>query len=275
MIEIKNLEFSYKKKAKLFDDLNLELSLGNIYGLLGKNGAGKTTLLKQITGLLFPQSGECIVLGEQASKRDVKTLREMFIVPEEFNLPAVKIKDYVNLTAPFYSHFNKTQFLEYLNIFEISEDENIKNLSFGQKKKFLLAFGISLNTKLLILDEPSNALDIPSKSQFRKIIASSINEERCIIISSHQVRDLSSLLDNIIIINNGKIIFNHSIENISKKLTFGKAADEDKERELYSEEILGAKYVIRKNENNSETKIDLEMLFNAVINNTEKINNEF
>ena len=275
MIEIKNLEFAYTKKAKLFDDLNLKLSLGNIYGLLGKNGAGKTTLLKQITGLLFPQSGECLVLGEHASKRKAKILSEIFIVPEEFNLPAIKVKDYVTLTAPFYPKFNKTQFSEYMNDFEISENENIKNLSFGQKKKFLLAFGISANTKLLILDEPSNALDIPSKSQFRKIIASSINDERSVIISSHQVRDLASLLDNIIIIDTGKIIFNHNIEDISKKLVFNKAKEEDVENELYSEEILGAKYVIQKNKNGSETNIDLELLFNAVINNKETINNEF
>jgi ABC-2 type transport system ATP-binding protein len=274
MIEIKNLEFSYKKKAKLFDDLNLELSLGNIYGLLGKNGAGKTTLLKQITGLLFPKSGECLVLGEQASKRNSKILSQVFIVPEEFDLPAITVKKYVSLTAPFYPLFNKSEFSEYMNDFEISEKENIKNLSFGQKKKFLLAFGISLNTKLLILDEPSNALDIPSKSQFRKIIASSINEERSVIISSHQVRDLSSLLDNIIIIDKGKIIFNHNLEDISKKLVFNKK-NEEVEDELYSEEILGTKYVIQKNSNGSETNIDLEMLFNAVINNTEKINNEF
>ncbi|MCK5823724.1 MAG: ABC transporter ATP-binding protein [Bacteroidales bacterium] len=275
MIEIKNLNFAYKKKAKLFDNLNLELSLGNIYGLLGKNGAGKTTLLKQITGLLFPQSGECLVLGEHASKRDAKLLSEIFFVPEEFNLPAITIKDYVSLTAPFYLRFNKAQFSEYMNDFEISENDNIKNLSFGQKKKFLLAFGISANTKLLVLDEPSNALDIPSKSQFRKIIASSINDERSVIISSHQVRDLSSLLDNIIIIDKGKIIFNHNIKDISKKLVFNKAKAEEVEGELYSEEILGAKYVIQKNKNGSETNIDLEMLFNAVTNNTEKINNEF
>ncbi|MBE9468794.1 MAG: ABC transporter ATP-binding protein [Bacteroidetes bacterium] len=275
MIEIKNLKFAYKKKAKLFDDLNLELSLGNIYGLLGKNGAGKTTLLKLITGLLFPQSGECIVLGEHASKRDAKLLREIFIVPEEFDLPDITVNSYLNLTAPFYPRFNKTQFYEYINDFEISENNNIKNLSFGQKKKFLLSFGISANTKLLILDEPSNALDIPSKSQFRKIIASSINDERSIIISSHQIRDLSSLLDNIIIVDNGKIIFNHNIEDISKKLVFKKAKDTEIDNELYSEEIIGVKYAILKNKNNSETNIDLEMLFNAVINNSEKINNEF
>ncbi|RLD55811.1 MAG: ABC transporter ATP-binding protein [Bacteroidetes bacterium] len=275
MIEIKNLEFAYKKKAKLFDDLNLELSLGNIYGLLGKNGAGKTTLLKLMTGLLFPQSGECLVLEERASKRDAKILSEIFIVPEEFDLPAITVNSYLNLTAPFYPRFNKAQFYEYMNDFEISENDNIKNLSFGQKKKFLLAFGISTNTKLLILDEPSNALDIPSKSQFRKIIASSINEDRSVIISSHQVRDLSSLLDNIIIVDNGKIIFNHNVEDISKKLVFKKAKDAEINNELYSEEILGVKYAIQKNKNNSETNIDLEMLFNAVINNPEKINNEF
>ena len=128
---------------------------------------------------------------------------------------------------------------------------------------------------MLILDEPSNALDIPSKSQFRKIIASSINEDRSVIISSHQVRDLSSLLDNIIIVDNGKIIFNHNVEDISKKLVFKKAKDAEINNELYSEEILGVKYAIQKNKNNSETNIDLEMLFNAVINNPEKINNEF
>ncbi len=274
MIEIKNMSFGYKKHKYLFDDLNLRINKGNIYGLLGRNGAGKTTLLKQIMGLLYPAKGECLVFGKSASERLPEVLSNIYFIPEEFILPAISMKLFTRLHAPFYPNFDLEKLKKYMFEFEVDEDEKLSSISYGQKKKFLIAFGLATNTRLIILDEPTNGLDIPSKSQFRKIIASSLNEEQSIIISTHQVRDLSSLLDHIIILENGKSIFNYSTLDISSKLSFIQTKDTDRLEVIYEEDVLGGHAVMCR-KNGEETEIDLELLFNGVVSNTEKVNNEF
>jgi ABC-2 type transport system ATP-binding protein len=161
MISIKNLGFGYKKMGQLFRNLNLELSGGNIYGLLGKNGVGKTTLLKIICGLLFPKEGACFVLGSESVKRTPELLSEIYIIGEELFVPQLSIKEFNSLYAPFYCRFNMGMLRAFLDEFAISEKENLSGLSYGQKKKFLLAFGLSTGCRILILDEPTNGLDIP------------------------------------------------------------------------------------------------------------------
>lgn len=271
MIEIKNLSFGYKKGKLLFNQLDLQLPMGNIYGLLGKNGAGKTTLLKQITGLLFPQQGECLIFGSSVGIRSPKVLEKIFLIPEEFELPAINMSEFAKLHASFYPSFDFDCMNQYLNDFQITENSKLSTLSFGQKKKFLISFGLATKTPFLIMDEPTNGLDIPSKSQFRKIIASSMDENRSIIISTHQVRDLSSLIDTVIILENGRIIFNQNTAVISEKISFLHTNELDNKQILYSEDIFAGKAVICKNEGN-ETEIDLELLFNGIITDAEKIN---
>jgi ABC-2 type transport system ATP-binding protein len=276
MIKINNLDFAYKKKNNLFTDLDLNLPEGNIYGLLGRNGAGKTSLLKIITGLLFPQSGNCEVLGFQSSKRHPDMLAEIFLIPEEFHIPALKINEYVSLYSPFYPRFSMEDFRNNLNEFSISGNEKLASLSFGQKKKFLLSFGIASNTRILILDEPSNGLDIPGKSQFRKLLTSSINDDRIFLISTHQVRDIQQLIDPVIILDNGKIIFQQSMTLVNEKLSIQLIREEpDPEETLYYEKVMGGYSILRKDDSGSSTGVDLEMLFNAVVNNFEKINSVF
>jgi ABC-2 type transport system ATP-binding protein len=276
MIEITDLTFGYKKKKVLFNQLNLTLPQGNVYGLLGKNGAGKTSLLKMIAGLLAPQQGECKIMGEHAKMRYPDVLQDIFFLPEEFHVSPITIREYESIYAPFYPKFNNGMFLSLLDEFGLHESEKLTALSYGQKKKFLLGFGLSTNASVMLLDEPTNGLDIPSKSQFRKIIASAINEERSFIISTHQVRDLESLIDPIIIINDGKIIFYQNAEEISNKLAFKKVGDhETTHKILYAEEILGAKNAIIENTKNEITKIDLELLFNGVITDNNSICENF
>ena len=274
MIEINNLTFSYKKNMLLFDQLFLQLPMGNIYGLLGKNGAGKTTLLKQMTGLLFPLQGECLVFRIFAGSRTPKVLQNMFLIPEEFELPALSMDEFTSLHAPFYPNFELALLKLYLNDFQVKTNSKLSSLSFGQKKKFLIAFGLATKTPFLIMDEPTNGLDIPSKSQFRKIIASSMDENRSIIISTHQVRDLSSLIDNIIILENGKIIFHQSTLDITEKMSFMQTNELDNKHIIYSEDIFGGKALICKKDG-PDTEIDLELLFNGVITDPDKINQLF
>jgi ABC-2 type transport system ATP-binding protein len=274
MIEIKNLTFGYKKKNILFDQLNIQLPMGNIYGLLGKNGAGKTTLLKHIMGLLYPNQGDCLLFGTSAQERQPGILSDIYLIPEEFQLPAIRMNEFVRLHAPFYPRFDATLLEKYLDEFQVNDNSKLTSLSYGQKKKFLIAFGLATRTRVLVLDEPTNGLDIPSKSQFRKIIASSMDEERCILISTHQVRDLASLIDHIIILENGKIIFCQSTMDISAKIGFAQAKDSANLNVLYSEDIFGGKAVIYQ-KNGEETEIDLELLFNGVISDANKINHVF
>ncbi len=274
MIEIKNLSFGYKKNKFLFENLNLSIHKGNIYGLLGRNGAGKTTLLKQIVGLLFPAKGECMVFDKPASERLPQVLNNIYFIPEEFQLPSISMNAFTKLHSPFYPKFDKELLNKYLIEFEIADNANLSSISYGQKKKFLIAFGLATRTQILILDEPTNGLDIPSKSQFRKIMASSMDEERSIIISTHQVRDLSSLIDHIIVLESGKAIFDHSTFEISSKLSFVQTREIGNLEVFYKEDVLGGQAVMCR-KNGEETEIDLELLFNGVVSNTEKVNNEF
>jgi ABC-2 type transport system ATP-binding protein len=264
MIEITGLDFSYADN-KLFSGLNLTMSSGNIYGLLGKNGAGKTTLLKIVSGLIFPQKGMCEVMGFQPQRRFPQFLTEIYFVCEEFYLPPINAEEYVRLYSPFYERFDKNAFNDLLTEFEVEADKQLINLSYGQKKKFLIAFGLATDCRLLILDEPTNGLDIPSKSQFRKLLAASLTEEKTFIISTHQVRDMENFIDPIVILNDGKIIFDHFLDDASKNLFFKyrqKTLDPDV---LYHEKGLGGYTTIEKNKTGEDSMIDMEVLFNFVI----------
>jgi len=275
MIAIQNLHFAYKKK-KVFDGLTLSLKPGHIYGLLGKNGTGKSTLLRNIAGFLFPGKGQLTVFGFTPSKRQPAFLQEIFLVPEEFFLPNVSIEKFVSCNAPFYPAFNRAQFDGYLKEFGIPCSNTLQQMSYGQKKKVLISFALACNTKLLLLDEPTNGLDIISKSQFRKIIAGSIDENKCIIISTHQVKDLESLIDQITILDDGKILFDQTTEQIVSKLNFKISFDSAEVKDaLYSEESFRGNAIITKNVDGEEGKIDLEMLYKAVILHPDEIHAVF
>jgi len=276
MIKIQNMNFAYRKKNKLFNGLELHLTPGNIYGLLGKNGAGKTTLLKILTGLLFPQSGEVSVMNYEPRQRAPQLLSEIYLVPEEFYVPPVTIAEYRSGYAPFYPRFDGELFGHLLTEFELPAQDKLATFSFGQKKKFLLAFGLATNTKVLLLDEPTNGLDIPSKSQFRRILAGAINEERLFIISTHQVRDMANLIDPLVILDEGRIIYHQTLENTGRHLTVNVYQNEqDLAQALFYEQTIGGYAALEANRNSSEGKIDIELLFNAVINNRQLIENIF
>ncbi len=273
MVHIQQLNFGYNKRQTLFNQLDLTLVPGNIYGLLGKNGAGKTSLLRIIAGMLFPRHGSCKINGQDAYKRLPSVLQDLYFLPEEYHLPAIRIETYVDLNAPFYGRFDRGKLQALLQEFELKASDKLSQLSYGQKKKFLLAFGLSTNASLLLFDEPTNGLDIPSKSQFRKVIAASVQENQVLLISTHQVRDLESLIDPIIIIEGGRIIFERSMEEIGKKLRF--ETRQEAGRCLYAEEVLGGQAVILPNLDKKAGRTDLELLFNGVIAQSREINQVF
>ena len=277
MVKIQNVTFSYSKKTELLKNLSLELEAGRIHGLLGKNGEGKSTLLKLMSGLVFSQEGNIEVMGFNPQKRKPEMLREIFFLPEELPQITLNIENYEKIYAPFYPNFSSEQFNNYLKEFDIENKKLMLNkLSHGQKKKVFIAFGLATNTKLLLMDEPTNGLDIPSKGQFRRMVASGVDENRCLIISTHQVHDLDSLIDNIIIMEKHEIVFSQPIEDITKKLLFRVAdRNETSENVIYSEDTLRGLFQVCENTTGEDSKLDIELLFNAILSDTKKIKTLF
>lgn len=273
MIQINNLSFYYNKKRPVFDNVSFNIKSG-IYGLLGENGVGKTTLLHIISGLCFPKEGESHVLGYESAYRNPEMLKQLFFLPEEFQAPNMDIMDFVKSSSVFYPNYSQEQFESYLQEFQVDRDRKMTELSFGQKKKVLIAFALALNTPVTLLDEPTNGLDIPSKSQFRKIIASAYDEQRCIIISTHQVRDLESLIDPIIILDRNQILLNNTVEEITKKLLFSHTSYKP-ENVLYCEQTLQGYSSVMVNEYGEESILNIEALFNTVVNNKAKMKELF
>jgi ABC-2 type transport system ATP-binding protein len=266
-----DVTFKYRKK-QIFSGFNLSIEKGKVCGLLGKNGAGKSTLLYLLTGLLLPQKGTVKFKEQDVSKRNPSTLGDIFIVPEEFDLPNVSLKKYVEINCPFYPNFSKEQLNKNLDHFEMNTDINLKELSHGQKKKVFMSFALATNTSLLIMDEPTNGLDIPSKSQFRKFIASGMSDDKMILISTHQVQDVDKLLEHIIVLDDNKVLLNSAVSSICNKLKFIESFDEEiiKKAIYVNPSLLGFNLILP-NDDEEETSLNLESLFNATLAQTDKI----
>jgi ABC-2 type transport system ATP-binding protein len=229
---------------------------------------GKSTLLRNMAGLLFPNEGTVKVNEFNPADRLPQFLQGLYMVPEEFYLPNIRIEAFVQAYAPFYPHFSHKQFQQYLQLFEIPKDSTLQNMSYGQKKKVLISFALASNVKLLLMDEPTNGLDIMSKSQFRKVLAEALDEERCIIVSTHQVKDLENLIDRVTIIEDGKILFDQTTDVIVQRLSFKHAFDEAEVKEaLYAESSLRGSVIVTANTEGDEGKLDLELLYKAIVTN--------
>ena len=255
----------------------MHLEPGHLYGLLGRNGAGKTTLLKIMTGLLFPDSGDALMNGQPAYKRTSEQLQNVYFLQEEIYVPHLKISQFEEAFAPFYPNFSHEQFVEYLREMEMDNMLGfIDKFSHGQKKKVMIAFAMATNVPLLIMDEPTNGLDIPTKSIFRKILAAYADEQKTVLISTHQVRDLHSLIDAVSIIDNGRMILNAPGHVITDKLVFDINDEKTKVGKVYyTEESPRGIYQVKENLNNTESSLDLELLFNAAVLNKKEFTEMF
>lgn len=276
IMSIKNLAFGYNKKKLLFEDFSLELPKGNVVGLLGKNGAGKSTLLYLMSGLLRPLKGSVVMNGCEVSQRKLTTLSDMFIVPEEFSLPRLTLMQFVRVYSVFYPRFSEQLLESCLKEFGLSKDVQLDKLSMGQKKQVYVCFALATNTSLLLLDEPTNGLDIPSKSQFRKVLASGMTDEKTVVISTHQVKDIDRLLDHVLMIDGANILLDVPVSDITDKLYFGEqAVSVPTEHVLYVQPSAQGNSIIRLNTDAEESQLQLELLFNAVLADKEKIRKVF
>lgn len=277
MLLVKDLVFSYPRKRKpVLDHITLSIKPGGIYGLLGRNGVGKSTLLYLIAGLLTPKSGIVKLNGKNTRKRKAATLSEIFIVPEIFELPKVKLDTYVSMTAPFYPRFSIEDMRRHLQMFDMPYDINLGQLSMGQAKKVFMSFALAANTSLLLMDEPTNGLDIPGKAAFKSFIASSMTDERSIIISTHQVQDINLLLDHVIIMENSGVLLNESVPEILRRLRFDITDNPNLiSKALYTLPSIQGTQTVSLNSEDIETEINLEILFDLVIKQPQMINEIF
>ncbi|MCD8029314.1 MAG: ABC transporter ATP-binding protein [Bacteroides sp.] len=277
MITTEQLTFYYgRSKKAVLDDFSLELGTGMVCGLLGKNGVGKSTLLYLMMGLLTAHKGKIKVNGIDVRKRLPVTLKETFLVPEEFNLPPISLFQFVELNSPFYPNFSKEDLVRYLHYFEMDFDIHLKALSMGQKKKVFMSFALATNTSILLMDEPTNGLDIPAKSQFRKLIASGMNQDRLILISSHQVRDIDKILDHVLIMDKNHLLLDASTEEICKHLFFMESDDIFlKEQAIYHSPSVKGNYLLMENSQQQESELNLEVLFNATLAHPERMERLF
>lgn len=277
MLKAENLTFSYRRKGNpVVSDISLTLEPGCIYGLLGRNGVGKTTLLYLLAGLLTPQRGTVKLNGVNTRHRLPMTLEDIFIVTDEIDLPSVNLSTYVKAVAPFYSRFSKADLKRYLEFFEMDPAVNLGSLSMGQKKKVYISFALACNTSLLLLDEPTNGLDIPGKSAFRKLIAGEMTDDRTVVISTHQVRDIDSMLDHVMVLDDARLTLDASVSEINSRLKFNVTDSADEiSKSLYSQPALEGTSVVAVNDDDSDTRINLEALFGLVISKPETIKDLF
>ena len=277
MLQVENISFSYRRgKKEVLHDFSLSLERGRVYGLLGKNGAGKSTLLYLMSGLLTPKSGKIMYHDTDVRRRLPITLQDMFLVPEEFELPPISLVSYVELNSQFYPRFSKEDMVKYLHYFEMEQDIDLGALLMGQKKKVFMSFALATHTSLLIMDEPTNGLDIPGKSQFRKFIASGMSDDRTIIISTHQVRDIDKILDHVVIMDNSNVLLDASTANICSKFLFVESDDRElAEAAIYTLPSIQGNFLMLPNTDDEESEINLELLFGAALTDPEKIKGMF
>lgn len=211
MIKVQDITFGYRKGQKVWEDFSIDFEDGGIYGLLGKNGVGKSTLLYLISGLLHPSRGTVDVDGHAPRNRETVFLQDMFIVPEEFALPNVTLHQYVRAIRPFYPNFSEETLRMVLGEFGMDTEQHLGQLSMGQKKKVYVAVALAANTRYLLMDEPTNGLDILSKKQFRKAVIAGMNPQKTLIISTHNVHDVENLLDHVTIVDNKKVLLQRTL----------------------------------------------------------------
>ena len=272
MIQTKDLNYGYLKFQPVLKKITLNLPEGHICGLLGKNGVGKSTLLKVLTGALLGE-GKYKVGGYDPRDRKAEMQQQIRLVPENEALFENTIMELAEVTAPLYPTFSFDLLRKALEEFEVPTDKKITLMSLGQQKKALISLSLACNTPYLFMDEPTNGMDIPSKSSFRRIVASSVTENSTVLISTHQVDDLEGLIDYVVILENDGVLLSASLQEIGQKLCFGVAEEGDEV--LYSEQTLRGPWSVIVNKSGEEMPVDIKTLFSAVVKNPAKFKEIF
>lgn len=273
MIAIDKLGFSFGSTAVL-KDITLNLEEGRIYGLLGENGVGKTTLLTLLSGLKNPCAGSIDIDGQKPFDRTPSLLSSIYYLPDEVPAPRRTALSFATDNGQYWEKFDVGKFKEIMQVFETDDQARMDQMSYGQLKKTYISFALACNTRYLFMDEPTNGLDIPSKSQFRKAVSKYTSDESTLVISTHQARDLEAIIDPIIILDRQDVLLNATIAEITEKLYFDYSTQINPDA-LYSELIPGGCIQVTPNPEGAESKINIEALFNTALKHKEQIKEMF
>ncbi len=265
MLTIKDLSFSYGSNAVL-KNISMELRPGNIYGLLGENGVGKTTLLTLLCGLKKPLKGTIDIDGLKPFDRKPQLLSKIYYLADDVADISMMPGEFARSYGKFWDKFSMDTFNALAVILEIPLGNRMDKMSTGELKKTHICFALATGCEYIFMDEPTNGLDIPSKAQFRKALLQFTSEDSSVIISTHQVKDLESVIDPVIILDRQEVLLNASLAEISEKVYFDYGT-ELKPDALYSEFIPGGCVQVLPNADGAESKVSLEALFNAVHKN--------
>lgn len=283
MITVDNLAFAYpgqkrflgREQQPVFTGTDFTLGRGHICGLLGPNGSGKTTLLKLMAGLLFPQAGDIRISDYIPAQRSPAFLCDIVYLPEEFHVPALSPDQYAWRQGVFYPRFDASLFSRLLGGFNIPGDRSMTALSHGQRKKAMMSFALATRASLILLDEPSNGMDIPGKSQFREALLSGFDEQSTVIISTHQVHDLDGLIDTVSILTEGRVLLTETLERINEQLVFEQGSSAP-ESALFSEQSIGGRCAwVSRNDDSTHSHVDLSLLFGLVTHHPQLVRELF
>lgn len=222
----------------------------------------------------LPQNGKCSIDGRNTAERQSEGLARYFFLPEELQMPTESIASFAARHSVFYPHFNQEEFKLNLEELKINRKQKLSSVSYGQQKKAMLAYAFALHTPYILLDEPTNGLDITSRQALKRIISRSMDDESTLLISTHQAHDFENLLDHLVILGKGEILLNRSLDEISNRLLFART-DILPAESIYSEQDLSGHFSILPNEDGEENTPDIELLYKAVLQQPEKIQSMF
>lgn len=256
----------------VLDNFNLHIRQGGIYGLLGPNGTGKSTLLYLINGLLTPAAGSVLLAGHDTRLRQPSVLQQVVTVPEDLSLPSMPLSSFIRHYGAMYPNFDTNIMFQALDMFQMPHNIHLGALSMGQKKKVYISYALACNTPLLLMDEPTNGLDIQAKAAFRSLVAQLMTDERTIIISTHQVRDLEQLLDHILIMNQRRVLVDATVNHIQDRITFERNVTAEQASSALSKlPSPGGFDAMFVNTQGAVTDINLELLFDYALSNPEAV----
>lgn len=220
LLQLHHVTKKYKKHVAI-DDVTLSLPAGKIIGLLGPNGSGKTTLIKLMNGLLHPTTGDIVIDGYRPS---VETKKIVSYLPDTSYLREnMKIKDALTLFEDFYNDFSREKAEHLLEDLDLNPDEQLKNLSKGNKEKVQLILVMSRQAKLYILDEPIGGVDPAAREYILRTIINNYCEDASVVISTHLIAEIEPILDEIVFLKEGKVILQGNTDDIREE--YGKSID--------------------------------------------------
>ena len=215
ILQVKNLYKSFGQN-KVLSDFSMSLQKGKVYGLLGKNGEGKTTLIRIIMGIIPGDRGTILFKGNEVKFNQSSYKKQVGYIPEESVFFGwMTIKELMAFNSSFYPKWNVQKARDFLDRFELDEKSRIKNLSRGMKLKLGLIVALVAEPELLILDDPTSGMDVPTRHDFLKgLIREILEEGTSILFSSHLVHELEGIIDHLGILHEGKLILEENFEKV-------------------------------------------------------------